>query len=189
MEKRKKDGAYKGKFSVQCHYFGYEGRCTPPSLFDCRYCYALGLTASALIADGRTGMIASLRGLTKPCRDWEVMGMPLTQMMNVERRKGKDKAVIRKALTDLNQAPFKAYKQLRDQWACEDRYSNPGPIQYCGAAADNITYHLRYEQLGVDKVIAAHQAATTSELEEARKKWTVPLFAVLEKGFAVKKTE
>lgn len=152
LVKRQAAGEYTGKFAVQAHYFGYEGRCTPPTDFDCNYCHALGLVAGALIGHGHTGMMACIRGLYKPVEEWQVTGMPLTHMMNVERRKGKDKPVIKKALVELEGAPFKAFCLVRDDWQLEDRYRNPGPTQY-GAGIDVATYTLRLEQQGVDAVM------------------------------------
>jgi len=157
LAKRKEAGTYVGKFAVQAHYFGYEGRCTPPTDFDCNYCYVLGLVAGALIGHNYSGMMASIRGLYKPIEEWQVMGMPLTHMMNVERRKGKDKPVIKKALVELEGAPFQAFCNLRDSWMLNDCYRNPGPPQY-GMGVDESTYTLRCEQLGVEKVLPAINA-------------------------------
>jgi 6-phosphofructokinase 1 len=174
---RRSAGTYKGKFSVQCHYFGYEGRCTPPTDFDCQYCYVLGLTAAALIGHGYTGMMATIRGLYKPVNEWMVKGMPLTHMMNMERRKGKDKPVIKKALVELEGAPFKAFAQLRASWASSDLYRNPGPIQY-GTGTDAATYTLRCEQLGVDATLPA--ISGPSVVAEARRNAEPELPEVLE---------
>jgi 6-phosphofructokinase 1 len=175
LEKRK----YAGKFEVQCHYFGYEGRCAPPTDFDCYYCYALGYTASALLCKGYTGMMASIRDLTKPVSEWKVKGMPLTHMMNVERRKGKDKPVIKKALTNLDGAlsePFQAFTTMRDKWMVEDLYRHPGPIQY-GTSFDAPTFTLRYERLGVEAVKKDMEADHV--LIESRRKKTPELPDVL----------
>jgi len=152
LAKRRAAGEYAGKFAVQAHYFGYEGRCCPPTDFDCNYCHVLGLVAGALIGHGHSGMMACIRGLYKPVEEWQVMGMPLTHMMNVERRKGKDKPVIKKALVELEGAPFKAFCRMRDDWQIEDRYRNPGPCQY-GMGIDAATYTLRCEQQGVEAVL------------------------------------
>lgn len=174
---RKAAGTFKGKFSVQCHYFGYEGRCTPPTDFDCYYCYSLGFTAGALIAHNYTGMMATIRGLYKPVAEWEVKGMPLTHMMNVERRKGKDKPVIKKALVELEGAPFKGFCALRDGWMYEDCYRNPGPIQY-GTGMDQPTFTLRFEQQGVEATLPAMKAG--SLLAEQRRNFEPELPEVLE---------
>ncbi|RKY46646.1 MAG: diphosphate--fructose-6-phosphate 1-phosphotransferase [Candidatus Neomarinimicrobiota bacterium] len=128
----KKKGIYKGKFSAQNHFFGYEGRCAAPSNFDADYAYALGYTASALIGAGKTGYMSSVRNLTAPASKWIAGGVPLTMMMNIERRHGKDKPVIRKALVDLEGKPFQTLAKQRDQWAVETCYVYPGPIQYFG---------------------------------------------------------
>lgn len=120
------------KFSSQCHFFGYEGRCAAPSNFDANYCYSLGFTASALIAAGKTGYMASCRNISKPIDQWVAGGIPLTMMMNMEHRHGKDVPVIRKALVDLEGAPFKTLAENRDAWAKGVEFRYPGPIQYFG---------------------------------------------------------
>jgi pyrophosphate--fructose-6-phosphate 1-phosphotransferase len=128
----KSKGEYKGKFTAVNHFFGYEGRCAAPSNFDADYCYSLGYTASSLIASGMTGYLSSVRNLTKSADQWVAGGIPLTMMMNLERRHGKDKPVIRKALVELDGKPFKEFAAKRDVWALEDDYLYPGPIQYFG---------------------------------------------------------
>jgi len=132
LRELKAQGRFKGKFSAMCHFFGYEGRCAPPSNFDADYCYSLGYTAAALVGAGKTGYIANVRGLHKPTAEWTGGGVPLTAMMNIERRKGKDRPVIRKALVDLNGKPFAELAANRDRWALEDCYVYPGPVQYFG---------------------------------------------------------
>ncbi len=143
-------GKYKGKFSTQAHFFGYEGRCAAPSNFDADYCYSLGYTATCLINAGLTGYMASVRNLAEPSGKWVAGGIPLTMMMNLERRKGKDHPVIRKALVELDGAPFKAFSAARDGWAVENSYVFPGPIQYFGPAevCDVTTVTLMLEQCG-----------------------------------------
>jgi len=122
------------KFSTQTHFFGYEGRCAAPSNFDADYCYSLGYNAFALIQAGLTGYISSVRNLTKPAEEWIAGGIPLTSMMNMEKRHGKMKPVIKKALVELDGAPFRAFSEKREIWAIEDCYIYPGPIQYFGPA-------------------------------------------------------
>ncbi|MDD3806671.1 MAG: diphosphate--fructose-6-phosphate 1-phosphotransferase [Candidatus Marinimicrobia bacterium] len=143
----KEKGVYKGKFSAQNHFFGYEGRCAAPSNFDADYAYALGYTAAALITTGKTGYMASVRNLTAPASEWVPEGVPLTMMMNIERRQGEDKAVIRKALVDLKAKPFKTLEQNRDLWAVTASYLYPGPIQYFGpeSVTDQQTETLKLE--------------------------------------------
>lgn len=131
----KAEDSYRGAFSPLAHFFGYEGRCAFPSNFDADYCYSLGYTAWALIADGLTGYLSSVRNLAKPVEQWVAGGVPLTMMMNMERRHGSDKPVIRKALVDLDGAPFKAYAAARSTWASDTCYLFPGAIQYYGPAA------------------------------------------------------
>jgi diphosphate-dependent phosphofructokinase len=132
LREKKAQGKYHGSFSAQCHFFGYEGRCAAPSNFDADYCYSLGFTAAALLGADRTGYIASVRHLDRPAADWSAGGVPLTTMMNLERRHGADKPVIRKALVDLRGRPFAELVAHRDQWAAQDCYLYPGPIQYFG---------------------------------------------------------
>jgi pyrophosphate--fructose-6-phosphate 1-phosphotransferase len=144
----KREGKYHGKFSGQGHYFGYEGRCADPSNFDADYCYSLGFTASYLLAAGLTGYISSVRDLLKPAAQWKAGGVPLTMMMNLERRHGKNKPVIQKALVDLKGKPFKTFAAQRRQWAMGDDYTSPGPIQFWGPAsvADAVPETLRLER-------------------------------------------
>ena len=125
---------YTGKFTGQNHFFGYEGRCAAPSNFDADYCYSLGYTAAALLGAGKTGYLSSVRNLTQTAEHWVAGGIPLTMMMNIERRHGKEKAVIKKALVDLEGKPFQRFAQKRAAWATEDDFMYPGPIQYFGPA-------------------------------------------------------
>ena len=144
----KEDGKYVGKFAAQHHFFGYEGRCAAPSNFDADYCYSLGYTASMLIADGKTGYMSSVRNTTAPAAEWIAGGVPITMMMNMERRHGEMKPVIQKALVKLDGAPFKAFAAQRDRWAVETDYVYPGPIQYFGPTevCDQATKTLQLEQ-------------------------------------------
>ncbi len=128
----KKAGKYTGKFSTQSHFFGYEGRCAFPSNFDADYCYSLGFNAFALINFGLTGYLSSVRNLTEPANDWIAGGVPLTMMMNMERRHGEMKPVIKKALVELDGPVFKKLEANREDWALNDRYLFPGAIQYFG---------------------------------------------------------
>lgn len=130
-----KEGKYNGKFSALHHFFGYEGRCAAPSNFDADYCYALGASAAQLIANGKTGYMAIVKNTTAGTEEWKAGGVPITMMMNMEKRNGEMKPVIRKALVDLNGKPFKAFAAQRDKWAKETCYVYPGPIQYWGPAS------------------------------------------------------
>lgn len=132
LKELKKAGKYNGKFSTITHFFGYEGRCGIPSTFDATYTYALGYNAAVLALNDCSGYLSSVRNLTKKVDAWVCGGIPLTMMMNVEKRKGKDKPVIRKALVELNGKPFKFLQKNREDWAKNDRYTFPGPIQYFG---------------------------------------------------------
>ena len=131
----KKAGIYNGKFNPQHHFFGYEGRCAFPSNFDADYCYSLGYNAAMLIQYGFNGYLSKVSNLSKPAEEWIAGGMPITKMMNIERRHGEDKPVIRKALVDLNGAPFGFFAANRDTWAEETCYTYPGAIQYYGPSA------------------------------------------------------
>ena len=132
LAKHKEDGVYRGKFSALGHFFGYEGRCAFPSNFDADYCYALGYGAFVLIAAGLTGYISSVRNLASPAGEWIAGGVPLTMMMNMEQRHGSKKPVIKKALVDLEGAPFRAFDQVRNTWAVKTSFHYPGAIQYYG---------------------------------------------------------
>ncbi|MFA5203146.1 MAG: diphosphate--fructose-6-phosphate 1-phosphotransferase [Lentisphaeria bacterium] len=134
LKERAKAGTYSGKFSAQNHFFGYEGRCAAPSNFDADYCYSLGYTAAALMAAGKSGYMSSVRNTQLPATAWTAGGIPLTMLMNMERRHGKNVPVIRKALVELDGKPFLAFAANRDTWAVETDYVYPGPIQYFGPA-------------------------------------------------------
>ncbi len=148
LEKMKKEGKYTGKFAAQHHFFGYEGRCAAPSNFDADYCYALGTSAAQLIANGKTGYMAIVKNTIAPADQWIAGGVPITMMMNMEKRNGEMKPVIRKALVELDGAPFKSFAAQRDRWARETAYVYPGPIQYWGPTevCDQPTKTLALEQ-------------------------------------------
>ena len=150
LEEMRAEGNYDGKFSSLHHFFGYEGRCADPSNFDADYCYALGFNAACLIKAGMTGYMSSVRNLTKPSVQWIAGGIPITMMMNMERRNGKMKPVIQKALVRLDGAPFQKFASQRDDWAYNTCYVYPGPIQYFGPAevCDQPTLTLKYEHQG-----------------------------------------
>ena len=132
LKEMKKAGEFKGKFGTQYHFFGYEGRCAAPSNFDADYCYSLGFNAAFLIAEGKTGYMSSVRNLTAPAAEWIAGGVPVTMMMNMERRHGHMKPVIQKALVELDSAPYKYLVANREKWAIETSFVYPGPIQYWG---------------------------------------------------------
>lgn len=145
----KAEGKYKGKFSAINHFFGYEGRCAIPSNFDADYTYSLGYTASILISEGKTGYMSSVRNLTAPAAEWIAGGVPITTMMNMEKRHGAMKPVIQKALVRLDGAPFQFFKAVREDWADDKTsYIYPGPIQYYGPTevCDQPTRTLMLEQ-------------------------------------------
>ena len=132
LDEWKKAGKFVGQFAAQHHFFGYEGRCAAPSNFDADYCYALGVSAANLISNGKTGYMAIVQNLSAPTDEWKAGGVPITMMMNMERRNGEMKPVIRKALVELEGAPFKKFAENRDEWARQTCFVYPGPIQYWG---------------------------------------------------------
>ena len=150
LEQMRAEGKYNGKFSALHHFFGYEGRCADPSNFDADYCYALGFNAACLINAGVTGYMSSVRNLVKPAVQWIAGGIPITMMMNMERRHGEMKPVIQKALVKLDGAPFRKFAAHRRDWALNTRYVYPGPIQYFGPAevCDQPSLTLQYEHKG-----------------------------------------
>lgn len=148
LKEMKAAGKYKGSFSAQNHFFGYEGRCAAPSNFDADYCYSLGYTASVLISEGKTGYMASIRNTQGPASQWIAGGVPVTMMMNMEKRHGAMKAVIQKALVRLDGAPFKEFAKYREEWAIKTSFVYPGPIQYWGPTevCDQPTETLKLEK-------------------------------------------
>lgn len=149
LKEMKNEGKFDGKFSAQSHFFGYEGRCAFPSNFDADYCYSLGYNAFALISNGLTGYLSSVRNLTKPADQWIAGGVPLTMMMNMEKRHGEMKPVIQKALVKLDGPVFKQLQDNREDWAMNDRYLFPGAIQYFGPSSvcDITTVTLQLERM------------------------------------------
>ena len=148
LSKWAKEGKFVGKFAALHHFFGYEGRCAAPSNFDADYCYALGVSAAQLIANGKTGYMAIVKNTTAPTDEWKAGGVPITMMMNMERRNGEMKPVIRKALVELDGKPFKKWVEERDKFARETCFVYPGPIQYWGPSVvcDRTTRTLALEQ-------------------------------------------
>jgi pyrophosphate--fructose-6-phosphate 1-phosphotransferase len=144
LRKQRAKGIYKGIFRTQNHYYGYDGRGTFPTKFDCDYAYNLGFAAYSLLANGATGYMAAIKDLHRPVQDWRPMGIPLASLMHLEERKGRLELVIAKQKVDLESPAFQILEQERQRWALEDHYRFPGPIQYHGAGADNkpITLHL-----------------------------------------------
>ncbi len=144
----KKEGKFVGKFATQHHFFGYEGRCAAPSNFDADYCYSLGFNASMLMAAGKTGYMSSIKNTSKPVDEWIAGGVPITMMMNMEKRAGEMKPVIKKALVELDGKPFTFFASKRDEWASETSFVYPGPIQYFGPSevCDQPTVTLSLEQ-------------------------------------------
>ncbi|NLU29974.1 MAG: diphosphate--fructose-6-phosphate 1-phosphotransferase [Bacteroidales bacterium] len=148
LDEWKKEGKYSGKFATITHFFGYEGRCAAPSNYDADYCYSLGYTASMLVAAGKTGYMSSVRNTTAPASAWIAGGIPITMMMNMERRHGEMKPVIQKALVKLDGNPFRYFASQREKWAIETDYVYPGPIQYFGPTevCDQPSRTLKLEQ-------------------------------------------
>jgi len=145
LERRTKEGTYKGKYNPQYHFCGYQGRAAFPSNFDAKYCYALGHVATVLVAQNLNGYLSCVRNLAKPVDEWQPYGVPLTGLMNIEERHGKPKAVIKKALVELEGEKFKLFEKHRDAWKIQDAYRYAGPIQYSGAAelTEESNFHVR----------------------------------------------
>jgi diphosphate--fructose-6-phosphate 1-phosphotransferase len=169
LAQRRRAGTFKGNFSALSHFFGYEGRSGLPSDFDCNYCYTLGVIAVALLQRGCNGLMSCACGLDKPVQHWVCCGIPLTSLMAIERRKGRDVPVIRKALVELSALPFKKFVEHRDSWGLDDAYRFVGPIQFFGAFASETTLTLQLERA----------AALSGADQEARVK--AVMAAVLEK--------
>ena len=182
LRNRRQDAGYTGKFKPLSNFFGYEGRCALPSNFDAQYCYSLGLNAAVLIREGVTGYMSCIKNLTdKNPTNWTAAGCPLPTMMGIERRHGKDKPVISKALVRLDGGMFKAYEAVREKWAVLDAYKSPGPIQFQGAASDEINFMvqapdaevLKKEAEKIEKIEAAgldRDFDLLSELSQSRVK-------------------
>ncbi len=199
LKNRAQEGKYAGSFVPQSHFFGYEGRCALPSNFDAQYCYSLGLNAAVLIREGLSGYMSCIKNLTdKNPANWEAAGCPLPTMMGIERRHGKDKPVISKALVRLDGQMFKAYEAVRQKWALLDCYLSPGPIQFQGAGSDALNFMVlppdvdalvkqtaRYEQVELE-LKKAHplyrDPALLSELSQSRVQEVCRIPAQLEKG-------
>ena len=147
LQAMKVAGKYIGKFAAQHHFFGYEGRCAAPSNFDADYCYSLGVSASQLIANGKTGYMAIVKNTIKPASEWVAGGVPITMMLNMEKRNGEMKPVIKKALVELDGKPFKTFAAQREEWKKNTCFVYPGPIQYFGPTevADRTTVTLQLE--------------------------------------------
>ncbi|MDD3902412.1 MAG: diphosphate--fructose-6-phosphate 1-phosphotransferase, partial [Sphaerochaeta sp.] len=148
LKQKKSEGSYKGKFSSMTHFFGYEGRCAFPTNFDADYCYSLGYNAFMLVSADLTGYLSSVTNLASPADQWKAGGIPITMMMNLEQRHGEMKPVIKKALVELEGAPFKFFAQNRDKWARETCFTYPGAVQYFGPSqvCDRTTVTLTLEQ-------------------------------------------
>lgn len=146
LEIMRKEGKYHGTFTPQCHFLGYEGRCGLPSLFDATYCYTLGYNAGCLVNAGKTGLMSFASNIDKDPSEWIVGGTPLTNMMNIERRSGKDKPVIRKALVTLDGPAMTYFLKYRQDWSEGDHYRNPGPVQFEGESAGEVNITLQLEE-------------------------------------------
>ena len=129
---RVKEINVKVPFSAHCHFLGYEGRCGAPTLFDAAYTYNLGLTAGSLILDGRSGYMATVTGLTT---GGTPQAIPLSGLLNIERRHGQDEFVIEKALVKVDSPAMQYFAARRAEWAASDLFASPGPRQLWGPAA------------------------------------------------------
>ena len=136
------------KFKVVPIFYGYDGRCALPSNFDATYCYNLGLIASVLVRDRKTGYMAGIKDLNCTLGEWSAIAVPIVNMIQDEVRKGEIKAVITKSLVDLSGYPFKEFSKRRDKWRLEDHYEAPGPIQFTDTKEEELikTITLNEEQ-------------------------------------------
>ena len=199
LEKRAKAGSYKGKFVPQSHFFGYEGRCALPSTFDSQYCYSIGLNAGLLVSKRCNGYMSCIKNVENPdVSKWTAAGCPLPIMMGIERRKGKDKPVITKALVELEGDLFKGYAAVRDKWAVLDCYRSPGPVQFAGANSDSIPFlvkatpvdemikqtkeHEEWETKSTSKTYFKRDKHTLGTLSKQRVQDETHIPCVLEKG-------
>jgi len=148
LRKQLAKGIYKGTFRTQNHYYGYDGRGTFPTKFDCDYAYNLGFTAYSLLANGATGYMAAIKDLHRPTADWQPIGIPLAPLMHLEERTGRLELVIAKQKVDLDSPAFKILERERIKWAMEDHYRFPGPIQFTGPCADLKPISLLLNSLG-----------------------------------------
>jgi len=180
IAKRRRQGSYQGVFASQCHYFGFEGRCPPPSNFDCNLCYGLGLAGAALVGAGCTGLMASIQHLTKDPGDWGAVATPLTHIMRTEKRNGTDVPFIQKTLVDLSGRPFAAFQAQRACWTTAATFCQPGPIQFDGDSAGCVTLTLQHEQLAVPPV-----ASNDPPLFAQRRRYTPQLPRVFAPGSAI----
>jgi pyrophosphate--fructose-6-phosphate 1-phosphotransferase len=148
LKEWKAEGRFKGNFTALPNFFGYEGRCAAPSNFDANYTYSLGYVAAVIIGAGKTGYMSSVRNLTAPAEEWIACGVPITMMMNIEKRHGHLKPVIQKALVKLDGNPFKEFAKNRAEWSIKTSYVFPGPIQYFGPSevCDAATKTLQLER-------------------------------------------
>ena len=129
------------KFKTQAHFYGYDGRGSDPSRFDCNYTYNLGLTVFSLIANGATGQMAAIKNLELDFSEWEPIGIPIAPLMHLEERKGRLALVIEKSVVDINSVSFKTVKALREKWLAAtpggDHYRSPGPIRFTGKSEED----------------------------------------------------
>ena len=129
------------EFKTQTHFYGYDGRGSDPTYFDCNYSYNLGITAFHLIANGATGQMAAIKNLEKKFDKWEPIGIPIAKLMRLEERKGKLELVIEKSLIDLDSNAFRIFKALREEWMAAsenpDRYRRPGPVRFAGITEED----------------------------------------------------
>ncbi len=97
-------------------------------------------------------------------KDWQPGAIPLISLMHTERRRGKLKPVIKKAMVNLQDKVFQTYASKRDEWLLEESYRNPGngplrglkqafrnlirttgPIQLFGPMADVLNFTVQLE--------------------------------------------
>jgi pyrophosphate--fructose-6-phosphate 1-phosphotransferase len=140
------------KFKTQVHFYGYDGRGSDPTRFDCTYAYNLGLTVFSLIANGATGQMAAIKNLEKGFSSWEPIGIPIVPLMHLEERKGKLALVLEKSVVSVNSPAFGVVKAFREHWLGavpeKDEYRRPGPIRFAGKSEEERPITLVLNALG-----------------------------------------
>jgi pyrophosphate--fructose-6-phosphate 1-phosphotransferase len=140
------------QFKTQTHFYGYDGRGSIPTEFDCVYTYNLGWTVFSLIANGATGQMAAIRNLEKKFTDWEPVGLPIAPLMHLEERNGRLALVLEKSLVDVRSPAFLVAKALREKWLAatpgDDDYRIPEPVHFTGNVDDDRPITLVLNDIG-----------------------------------------
>eukprot|EP01055_Gregarina_sp_Pseudo9_P002108 Gregarina_sp_Pseudo_9__2107@NODE_246_length_3446_cov_5_179043_g229_i0_p1_GENE_NODE_246_length_3446_cov_5_179043_g229_i0NODE_246_length_3446_cov_5_179043_g229_i0_p1_ORF_typecomplete_len872_score224_71PFK/PF00365_20/6_9e02PFK/PF00365_20/7_9e51_NODE_246_length_3446_cov_5_179043_g229_i07503365 len=152
LQKRADENRYRGNFQAVCHYFGYQGRSAMPSTFDASLAYAHGHLAAICVESRITGHLTTIRGLCGEVSEWKLGAVPFNSLLTVipieqdmqvhpdlhltrKLNKQKDLPIIPNAEVNLNCKALRWMKVARRGWADQDRFCNPGPIQFWGNAS------------------------------------------------------